>query len=106
LHDQQIELTDPDFIFLGQEEASEAVRLLAALIRVADSGRRISGLLHPRLLPRTILPMVGRRPRVTTARRIRPTAQVTAGERSPSARPMVLRTVSFLLAVLRTFGGR
>jgi len=35
--DERIELAEPSFIPLGQEEAAEAIRLLAVLIRAAHA---------------------------------------------------------------------
>lgn len=42
--DQEIELAEPNFITLAPEEAAEAVRLLAALIRAVPARRRDSTL--------------------------------------------------------------
>jgi len=46
--DDEIELADPKFILLGQEEAAKAIRLLAVLIRVAQSRRSDSTPSPPR----------------------------------------------------------
>jgi len=54
--------------------------------------------------PRRVLPTVHRSLQDTAARSARWTRQVAAGEWASGARPKVLRTAWFFIAVLRTFG--
>jgi hypothetical protein len=49
--DQEIELAEPSFIPLGQKEAAEAVRLLAALIRAVPARGPRSPVPPPREFP-------------------------------------------------------
>lgn len=49
--DQEIELAEPNLIPLAQEEAAEAVRLLAALIRAVPARRSASPIPPPRESP-------------------------------------------------------
>jgi hypothetical protein len=113
--DQEIELAVPNFIPLAPEEAADAVRLLAALIRAVPA-QHADSTFPPRpdsLSPEELaagLPLARRRLRGTGASRDRPNAQVAvgeraSGERASGARPTVLRTASIFLAVPHPFGG-
>jgi hypothetical protein len=104
--DQEIELAVPNFIPLAPEEAADAVRLLAALIRAVPAQHADSTFPpRPDSLSPEELPLARRRLRGTGASRDRPNAQVAVGERASGARPTVLRTASIFLAVPHPFGG-
>jgi hypothetical protein len=103
--DQEIKLAEPHFITLGNEEAAQAVRILAVLIKAANARPAASTFSRPGVSPSSGELADGRSIGDITARRGRPIPQVVGGERAPGARPTVLRTVPFLLAVPRTFGG-
>jgi hypothetical protein len=49
--DDRIELAEPNFTPLGKEEAAEAIRLLAVLIRAAHARPRASTFSPPRASP-------------------------------------------------------